>query len=273
MQVRGVHVPDLMYGTAWKESRTEDLVALALANGFRAIDTANQRKHYVEAAVGAGIARAGIPRDELFVQTKFTHVDGQDERLPYDPRAPVEQQVAQSYASSLEHLRVARIDSLVMHGPTQAHGLGPDDHAAWRGMEALADRVALLGVSNVNAGQLEDLLSFARVPPAFVQNRCYASRGWDAGVRAVCARHGIVYQGFSLLTANRDVVQHHREVRAIAARRGVTTAQLVFAFAHQRGMLPLTGTSSADHMRQDLASLALELSPEELAVLDGAGTL
>jgi diketogulonate reductase-like aldo/keto reductase len=257
-----------MYGTAWKEDRTEDLVVRALATGFRAIDTANQRKHYFEAGVGAGIARAGVARDELFVQTKFTHVDGQDDRLPYDRDAPVERQVAQSFASSLEHL--GRVDSLVMHGPTQRIGLGPDDHAAWRGMEALADRVALLGVSNVNAGQLEDLLGFARVPPAFVQNRCYASRGWDADVRAVCAKHAIVYQGFSLLTANRDVVQYHRDVKAIAKRHGVTTAQVVFAFARQRGMLPLTGTASPIHMREDLASLALELAPDELGVIETA---
>jgi diketogulonate reductase-like aldo/keto reductase len=268
--VRGIRVPDFMYGTAWKEDRTEDLVVRALANGFRAIDTANQRKHYVEADVGAGIGRAGVPRDELFVQTKFTHVDGQDARLPYDRGAPVEQQVAQSYASSIEHLRTERIDCLVMHGPTQRIGLGPDDHGAWRGMEALADRVPLLGVSNVNAGQLEDLVAFARVPPAFVQNRCYANRGWDADVRAACARHGIVYQGFSLLTANRDL-QYHRGVKAIVQRRGVSHAQLIFAFARQRGMLPLTGTSSPIHMREDLASLAIELAPDELDTLETAG--
>ena len=260
-----------MYGTAWKESRTEELVVQALAAGFRAIDTANQRKHYFEAGVGAAVARAGVPRDQLFLQTKFTHVDGQDDRLPYDPAAPVEAQVAQSYASSLEHLGVTHVDSYVMHGPTQRIGLGPDDHAAWRGMEALDHRVPLLGISNINADQLEDLITFARVPPAFVQNRCYANRGWDREVRAVCATHGIIYQGFSLLTANRDVVQHHRDVRAVAKRLGVTTAQLVFAFARQRGMLPLTGTTSPEHMREDLASLALELSPEDLAIVETSG--
>jgi diketogulonate reductase-like aldo/keto reductase len=105
----------------------------------------------------------------------------------------------------------------------------------------------------------------------FVQNRCYASQGWDRDVRAACARHGIIYQGFSLLTANRDVVQHHREVRALAAELGVTTAQLVFAFARQRGMLPLTGTTSAEHMRLDLASAQIELGAEQLAFLDGCG--
>jgi diketogulonate reductase-like aldo/keto reductase len=267
VQVRGVHVPDFVYGTAWKESRTQGLVELAIREGFRAIDTANQRKHYVEEAVGRGIAVSGIALDQLFIQTKFTHRAGQDERLPYDERAPIATQVAQSFESSLAHL--GKVDSFVLHGPSLRDGLAAEDLEAWRAIEALG--VALVGISNVNAGQVEDLVAFAKVPPAFVQNRCYASTGWDRDVRAVCARHGIVYQGFSLLTANRDVVQHHREVRALAAERGLTTAQLVFAFAHRRGMLPLTGTSSADHMRLDLASLAIELGPEDLTFLDTCG--
>ncbi len=267
MQVRGVHVPDLVYGTAWKESRTQALTELALREGFRAIDTANQRKHYNEEAVGRGIVASGIAREALFVQTKFTHRAGQDERLPYDERAPIATQVAQSFASSLAHL--GRVDSFVLHGPSQRDGLGPGDREAWRAIEAL--RVPLVGISNVTARQVEELVELAKVPPAFVQNRCYASAGWDRDVRAACARHGIVYQGFSLLTANRDVVHHDREVRALAARRGVTPAQLVFAFAHRRGMVPLTGTSSAEHMRLDLASLALELSGDELAFLDQCG--
>src|SRR5438270_7679767 len=104
MNVRGVHVPELLYGTAWKEDATESLVKGALASGFRAIDTANQRKHYFEEAVGRGIARGGVARDQLFVQTKFTFRDGQDHRLPYDERAPIADQVAQSFASSLDHL-------------------------------------------------------------------------------------------------------------------------------------------------------------------------
>jgi diketogulonate reductase-like aldo/keto reductase len=269
MQVRGVAVPEIFYGTAWKESRTTSLVELALAAGFRAIDTANQRKHYDEEAVGRALA--GIPRDQLFLQTKFTHRAGQDERLPYDEAAPIATQVAQSFASSLEHLRTDRIDSFVLHGPSQRVGLAAEDRDAWRAIEALGDRVPLIGASNMTADQIEDLIAFARIPPAFVQNRCYASRGWDREVRAVCARHGIVYQGFSLLTANRDVVQHHRGIRALAAKRGVTTAQLVFAFARRLGMVALTGTTSREHMAQDLASLAIELAPDEMAAIEAAG--
>ncbi|HEY1812773.1 MAG TPA: aldo/keto reductase [Kofleriaceae bacterium] len=269
MKIRGIDVPDFVYGTAWKESRTTGLVELALAAGFRAIDTANQRKHYFEAAVGDAIAN--VPRDELFLQTKFTHLAGQDERLPYDPDAPVETQVIQSYESSLEHLHTDRIDSLILHGPSQRVGLHTDDVAAWRAIESLADRVPLIGASNVTAEQVDALVAIARVPPAFVQNRCYASRGWDRDVRAVCARHGIVYQGFSLLTANRDVVQHDRDVRAIAARYGITTAQLVFAFARQLGILALTGTTSRDHMAQDLASLEVRIADDDVAAIAAAG--
>lgn len=276
--IRGVRVPDILYGTAWKEAATEALVFGALTTGFRGIDTANQRKHYDEAAVGRGLARAreaGIGRDAVFLQTKFTHAGGQDHRLPYDPAAPVAEQVAQSFASSLAHLGVDRLDSLVLHGPSQRDGLAPIDREAWHAIEELAEagRVSLIGISNVTAAQLRALVELARVPPAFVQNRCYAERGWDRAVRAVCAEHGIVYQAFSLLTANRDAVAH-RGVRAIAARHGKTAAQIVFRFARQVGMLPLTGTSSPAHMRDDLAVFGpggFELDPADLAVVEAAG--
>jgi diketogulonate reductase-like aldo/keto reductase len=275
VEIRGIRMPGLLYGTAWKEDATESLVLGALTTGFRGIDTANQRKHYDEAGVGRGLQRAlrsGIARDELFVQTKFTHLGGQDHRLPYDPAAPVRDQVAQSFASSLAHLGIERIDSLVLHGPSQRDGLAPADREAWRAIEALAEagRVALIGISNATARQVRDLIELARVAPAFVQNRCYAERGWDREVRAVCDEHGIVYQAFSLLTANRDVLAQ-QEVRAIAARHGKSPAQVVFRFARQVGMLPLTGTRSPVHMREDLAIDSFELDPQELAALDTAG--
>jgi len=264
VQIRGIAIPDFMYGTAWKESRTRALTELALREGFRAIDTANQRKHYFEEAVGQGLRCSGIPLDKLFIQTKYTQRTGQDERLPYDEDAPIGTQVRQSFDSSLEHL--GKIDSFVLHGPSQREGLGANDHEAWRAIEQLP--VALIGISNVTARQIEDLVSFATVRPAFVQNRCYASAGWDREVRAVCAHHGIIYQGFSILTANRDVVQHDRVIRAMAKTRSISTAQLVFAFMHARGVLPLTGTSDAEHMRLDLASTAIELTTDELALLE-----
>jgi diketogulonate reductase-like aldo/keto reductase len=275
IEVRGIRVPGMLYGTAWKEDATEALALGALTTGFRGIDTANQRKHYDEAAVGRAIARAlatGIRRDELFVQTKFTHIDGQDHRLPYDAAAPVADQVAQSFASSLAQLGVDHIDSFVLHGPSQRDGLAPADREAWRAIEQLAERgqAALIGVSNVTARQLREVLELARVAPAFVQNRCYAQRGWDREVRALCAEHGVVYQAFSLLTANRDVLAS-RPLRAIAARHGKTPAQVVFRFARQAGMLALTGTRSPQHMREDLETGGFTLDAHDLATIDTAG--
>ena len=265
--------PSFLYGTAWKENDTERCVADALAAGFRAIDTANQRKHYFEAGVGSGIAKSGVARDQLFIQTKFTFADGQDHRLPYDPDAPIATQVAQSFAKSLEHLGVTYLDSLVLHGPSHHQGLGPDDHEAWRAMEKLVEQggVRVLGASNVNAGQIADLVAFAKVKPVYVQNRCYAKYGWDRNARDVCKQHGITYQGFSLLTANRQVVAPDKGLVAIAKRYGKTPAQIIFRFAQQIGMLPITGTTDPEHMKQDLAIDDITLTADELATIERAG--
>jgi diketogulonate reductase-like aldo/keto reductase len=256
-----------MYGTAWKEERTATLVRLALDAGFVAIDTANQRKHYVEAAVGEAIA--GVPREKLFLQTKFTYARGQDHRLPYDPRASLTEQVQQSFASSLEHLGVERIDSYVLHGPWGGQGWVDADREVWRVMESLqrAGKVGMIGISNISLPQLVEAYEASEIPPAVVQNRCYARTGWDREVRALCRERGIAYEGFSLLTANRSELAD-ASVVAIAKRRGITVAQLVFAFARGVGMIALTGTSSRAHMAEDLASQAITLDAEELAVLE-----
>jgi len=265
-------VPGFWYGTAWKEDRTEALTAHALAAGFRGIDTANQRKHYFEAGVGAAIASSGIPRDQLFLQTKFTHLPGQDQRLPYDPRAPIATQVEQSFASSLEHLRTTYIDSYVLHGPSTTHGFARQDVEAWHAMEALHDRGVCrhLGVSNVSTEQLEQLCELARIRPAFVQNRCYASTGWDANTRNACRARGIRYQGFSLLTANKHQLQRPM-VDAVMERSGLSREQVVFRFAIQVGMIPLTGTSNEGHMREDLAVLDRVLSDEDVRTIEMIG--
>lgn len=272
--VQGVEVPPFLYGTAWKEGRTAGLVGAALAAGFRGIDTANQRRHYHEAAVGEALERAreidGPPRDELFLQTKFTYVEGQDDRLPYDPAADYPTQVRQSFASSLEHLGVDRLDSYLLHGPRTRAGLSDGDVEVWRTMEELHGEggTALVGVSNVTAGQLAALCGLAQVRPAFVQNRCFARTGWDREVRRVCAAEGVLYQGFSLLTANRSELASP-EVRRIAAAHGRTIPQVIFRFALQLGMVCLTGTTDPGHMREDLAAGDLELSADEVATIEG----
>ncbi|HEY2784849.1 MAG TPA: aldo/keto reductase [Fimbriiglobus sp.] len=266
-------MPRFLYGTAWKEDDTQRLVRLALQRGFRGIDTANQRKHYHEEAVGRGIADAisdgVVKRDDLFLQTKFTFRPGQDHRLPYDPNASIATQVEQSFASSLEHLGTTKIDSYVLHGPTHRDGLADADWEAWRAMEAIHDsgRALFLGVSNVSLEQLQSLYQGSRIKPLFVQNRCYAVNGWDRGVREFCKANGVVYQGFSLLTANRNVTTHPETIR-IAKQYGRDVNQIVFRFALDVGMVVLTGTTNAEHMRADLGVFDFQLQPEEVGRIE-----
>ena len=266
--IRGIDVPTFFYGTAWKEERTEELSRLAIASGFRAIDTANQRKHYYEEGVGKAIAG----HDDLFLQTKFTYARGQDHRLPYDSSGSYGDQVRQSFTSSLAHLGVDVIDSYVLHGPSGRFELSEADVEVWRAMEALHDekKARLLGTSNTNVQQLKELCHRARVKPAFIQNRCFARDGWDLEVRRFCRANDIVYQGFSLLTANRHELASPT-IQNMVERTGFTTAQLVFSFALHVGMIPLTGTTSEDHMREDLASLDLELNDDDVAAIEQIG--
>lgn len=267
-------MPRFLYGTAWKESKTQRLTELALQQGFRGIDTANQRRHYQEAAVGDAISALVksrlVVRDDLFLQTKFTFRQGQDHRLPYDPEAPIPIQVEQSFASSLKHLGTETIDSYLPHGPSQRVGLAPTDWEAWHAMEAIFDsgRALMLGVSNVNLEQLQRLCEEARVRPRFVQNRCYAVRGWDRRVREFCAANKLVYQGFSLLTANRQAMTR-LELLQIAERHGRSVSQIVFRFALDVGMMVLTGTTDINHMRADLDVFNFCLEPDEVERIEG----
>jgi diketogulonate reductase-like aldo/keto reductase len=261
-----------MYGTAWKKVATTELVQLAVASGFKAIDTANQLIHYQEALVGEALqalAKQGIARDAFFLQTKFTSADGQDHRTPYDANADLTTQVSQSFDSSLSHLHTDYVDSYVLHGPSSRRGLGAADWEVWEAMEDLyqSGKTKMIGISNVTAAQLSQLCAQATVKPMVVQNRCFAALGWDKEVREICQGHDIIYQGFSLLTANRAVLADS-EVLAIARRLGASPAQVIFRFAMQIGMLPLTGTTNPQHMKEDLQAAQLVLSAEDIELIE-----
>ncbi len=263
-----VIIPSFMYGTAWKKEATAQLVQVAVTAGFTAIDTANQLIHYDEALVGEALqtlAKNSIKRDKLFLQTKFTSVDGQDHRTPYDPSADLTTQVGQSFESSLSHLGTDYLDSYVLHAPFERRGLGRADWEVWSAMERLCEsgRTRMIGISNVTASQLAQLCEQAKLKPMVVQNRCYAVLGWDMEVREICRANDVIYQGFSLLTANRQVVADP-DVHALARRLGASPAQVVFRFAMQVGMLPLTGTTNEQHIREALAVEQFSLTEAEV---------
>lgn len=271
-----VEIPPFIYGTAWKKEQTAQLVELAVDSGFTAIDTANQLIHYQEALVGEALlalAKKGVKRESLYLQTKFTSVSGQDHRTPYDQSANLSTQVQQSFESSLKHLHTDYLDSYVLHGPHSRWGLSQADWDVWATMEEYyrAGTTKMIGISNVQADQLQELCEKASVKPTVVQNRCYAVMGWDKEVREICKAHGIIYQGFSLLTANQEVLRDP-QVWEIAKRVGANPFQVIFRFALQIGMLPLTGTTNEQHMTDDLEVLRkFELSTDDVQKIESIG--
>ncbi len=271
--INNVRVPRFIYGTAWKEEETANHVKTALNNGFTGIDTANQRIHYHEAAVGEALKECYqeelLSRQQLFLQTKFTYAQGQDHRLPYDPQADYTTQVNQSFTSSLEHLGTDYLDSYLLHGPNQRDGLSDADIEVWRSMEALykSGQAKLIGVSNFNIHQLEKLYKQAEIKPAMVQNRCFAQLGWDINVREFCRQHSIQYQGFSLLTANTSILVH-QAFMGIVAKTGLTPAQVIFQACMGMNMLLLTGTTDEQHMQQDLACDRVTLDKADIHLIE-----
>ncbi|HHT0591815.1 TPA: aldo/keto reductase family protein [Legionella anisa] len=268
-----VGVPPFLYGTAWKKEKTQMLTLQALENGFIGIDTANQLKHYYEEGVGLGIQQflknTGKSRSDLFLQTKFTPAHSQDHNKPYNETDSYKYQVRQSFLSSLDHLQTDYIDSYILHGPTYNSGLVRDDLDIWNAMEDLYDegKVRLLGVSNVNLEQLEALYNAAVIKPSLVQNRCFASSHWDSPIRLFCKKHGILYQGFSLLTANQSYLLTNT-MHELAKHYKKSIPQIIFRFALQIGIVPLTGTSNQQHMKEDLNLDSFELSSASLKLIE-----
>jgi diketogulonate reductase-like aldo/keto reductase len=263
----GVKMPRIIYGTAWKKDRTGDLVVKAIQTGFRGIDTACQPKHYNEALVGTALQRLkshGIEREELFLQTKFTPLSGQDPRqMPYDMNAPVEFQVAQSFEASKKNLQTEYVDSLVLHSPMAPHALLMK---AWNAMEKIQKTggARQLGISNCYDPEVfRSLYADANVKPAVVQNRFYQETGYDTNLRHWCSNHGVIYQSFWTLTANPHILAGNT-VQTIAQKYKKTEAQIFFRYLSQSGIVPLTGTSSEQHMREDLGIFDFELSSEDL---------
>ncbi|KLT42284.1 Aldo/keto reductase, partial [Cutaneotrichosporon oleaginosum] len=247
-----------VYGTAWKKERTADLVYTALKAGFRGIDTACQPKHYREDLVGVGLQRALadglVTRDELYLQTKYTSIDGQDraQALPYDLRAPVGEQVAQSVARSLQNWGVDALDAVVLHSPLRTRAATLE---AYRALEACVGegKIGRLGVSNIyDADELAWLIAQAQVPVSVVQNRWYEGNGWDWPIYDLCQKHGIAYQSFWTLTGSPSLLAS-APLRALASRKGCTPEQAVYRLCQLWNITPLCGSTNETHMKEALA--------------------
>ena len=261
-----VRMPKIIYGTAWKKDRTASLVEKAVKLGFRGIDTACQPKHYNEAGVGAGLASClatGLARSDIYLQSKFTPTEGQDpNRMPYDPKAKLSEQVAKSFETSLHNLQTTYLDGLVLHSPFRDEGKMVE---VWQAMESIFDSggAKQLGISNChNLEMFESLYRKARVKPAVLQNRLYAVTHYDSKIREFCRQHGIFYQSFWTLTANPHILAHG-SFRMLAAKYGYTPEQIFFRYLTQNDTIVLSGTASVAHMCEDLAIFDFELAQSD----------
>ena len=259
----GVKMPGIIYGTAWKKERTAELVVRAVQKGFRGIDTAGQPRHYNEALVGEALLvleDQGISREDIFLQTKFTPISGQDpDNVPYSPDSPIESQVVQSFESSLENLNTEYVDSLLLHSPVAPYS---SMVKVWQAMAEIQQNggARQLGISNCYDSELLSVFhGDVSVKPAVVQNRFYQQSGYDAELREWCTEKGVTYQSFWTLKANPHILSSPI-VRGLAQQYGKTEPQIFFRYLTYIGIVPLTGTCSEQHMIEDLAIFDFELS-------------
>jgi len=282
----------IMYGGAWKGPHAEQNVLDAVALGYRAFDTANvYAASYNETAMGVALERAvaaGLRRDELFVQTKFTPgvakspasgcVDG-----PWDPsvcmfdkNADLATQVRQSAQTSLAHLRVGQLDSLVLHESRQSW---QDLLLIWRTLEELhrEGKAARIGLSHIHdANMFRRLLGVAKIKPSFVQHPIFAYNGWDREIRMICREHGIVFQAYSLNHPENDFVYQTEAVQQIARRLDRTPQQVIVAMTKRLGLLPLVGPQDSIFQAQAIGAaehLPDLLTESEVHTLENIGSV
>jgi len=259
-----------LYGTAWKKNRTRDLVKEAFEIGFRGVDTACQPKHYQEKLVGDALremfSEGSIKREDIWIQTKFTSVDGQDmNSIPYDRKASLKEQVQQSISISLENLGVETIDSLVLHSPMETYD---ETMLAWSVFEEAVKqgKVCYLGISNCYSfSMLRRLWEEVSIKPIVVQNRFYEKTGYDHRIREFCLEKGIVYQTFWTLTAN-DHAYRDKGFTEICNRRKLTGPQLLYKFVNDLGHQFLSGCCTHNHIREafDVGNINYNLSDIEM---------
>jgi len=259
--------PNMIYGTAWKKENTTNLVFEALKQGFRGVDTACQPKHYREDLVGLGLLKAyemGIKREEIFLQTKFTPIDGQDQtNMPYLATDEIEIQVEKSFETSQKNLKTSFIDAYILHSPVFP---GTKLLKVWQTMESFYDKkeVGQLGISNCyDLDVLVYLYNHARIKPTIVQNRFYAQSGYDKTIRAFCMENNMTYESFWSLTANPNILASKLlENLANKYQRGVS--EIFYRFLNHINIVPLNGTTSTQHMRADLQIGEFELTNDEI---------
>ncbi len=226
----------------------ERAVRSALETGYRHIDTAQAYGN--EASVGRALRDSGIPREEVFLTTKFYPARR-------DPVAEIE--------GSLRRLGVDQVDLYIIHWPQN----GPT--WAWPGMEAAREQghSRSIGVSNFSARQLEQVLAVADTPPAINQVQ-FSPFEYRRSLLEACEALGVAVEAYSPLGTGRHLSDP--TVARVAESLGRTPAQVLLRWCLQRGTIVLPKSTHRERIEQNAQIFDFTLSDDEMATLDALDT-
>jgi len=218
-------------------------VRWALELGYRHIDTAQAYGN--EESVGQALRESGLPRDEVFITTKF--YPGRK-----DPAVEAER--------SLRRLGVDRVDLYIVHWPKG----GPI--WAWPGMERARERgyARSIGVSNFDAGELQQVIAAAGTPPVVDQVQ-FSPFEYRRALLAACERSGVVLEAYSSLGTGRHVA--NATVAQVARRHGRRPAQVLLRWCVQQGVPVIPKSTRRERIAENAQIFDFSLSDEDMAEL------
>ena len=222
----------------------ENAVRWALEAGYRHIDTAQAYGN--EESVGRAVRDSGIPREEIFLTTKFYPARS-------DPAAEAEK--------SLRRLGVDYVDLYIIHWPQK----GPT--WAWPGMQEARERgyTRSIGVSNFSVAELEQVIGVAEVPPALNQIQ-FSPFEYRRALAEACASHGVAVEAYSPLGTGRHL--NHPVIAEVAERDGRTPAQVLIRWCIQRDTIVIPKSTHRERIEANARVFDFSLSPEDMARLD-----
>jgi diketogulonate reductase-like aldo/keto reductase len=223
----------------------ENAVRWALELGYRHVDTAQAYGN--EESVGRGLRDSGVPREEVFITTKF--FPGHK-----DPEAEAEK--------SLQRLGVEHVDLYIIHWPAG----GPT--WAWPGMQRAQEQgyTRSIGVSNFSASELEAVMAEADIPPVVNQVQ-FSPFKYRRGLLEACEERDVVLEAYSPLGTGQNL--DDRTVRQVAERNGRTPAQVLLRWGVQRGIPEIPKSTKRERIEENMQLFDFELSDEDMATLDG----